>query len=329
MKTDKEKELAIKWKNEGKSYREISSLLNISRSSAQSLCRYTKKIIKKKRGPKFKLNKANKLHIKRQISNLYLATEKVTANKIKSLCNLDISISSTQRYLNREGYIYKKIKTKICLTKKHKQSRVRIIRDWLIGNHQWDKTIFSDEKRFSLDGPDDWRSYVPKNHSYDRQHRPCEGGGIMLWMMVMPNGLLAYRILKGNFNSENYLEILQEMAVPMMKLNYGSNFYFQQDNSPVHKSKLITNFFQYSKLAVIEWPPKSPDLNIVEDIWKLISDRVYDGPQFLHKRDLQISVENAISYVSMNCKDKITGLYNSIRSRLCTVLEKHGSLFNK
>ena len=34
-----------------------------------------------------------------------------------------------------------------------------------------------------------------------------------------------------------------------------------------------------SVIKIIEWPAKSPDLNIVEDIWKMLSNVVYDGPQ--------------------------------------------------
>ena len=101
MKTDQEKQLIIKWKNEEKSYSEISLMLNISRGLVTSLFRYKKKTIKKRRGPKYKLQKFEKVSINRQIFKLYLSQEQVTANKIKSLCNLNISISSTQRYLNR------------------------------------------------------------------------------------------------------------------------------------------------------------------------------------------------------------------------------------
>ena len=31
-----------------------------------------------------------------------------------------------------------------------------------------------------------------------------------------------------------------------------------------------------SAIKIIEWPAKSPDLNIVEDIWKMLSNDVYD-----------------------------------------------------
>ena len=96
------------------------------------------------------------------------------------------------------------------------------------------------------------------------------------------------------------LQILQESAVPIIKLNYGDEFYFQQDNSAVHKAKLIKKFLDSSRLAVMKWSSKYPDLNIIDDIWQLISDRVYDGPQFLNKIDLQTAVGNAIMYTALH-----------------------------
>ena len=113
MRSNIVKDLAIKWKNEGKSYGEIANLLNVSRSSAQNLCRYTKCSVAKKRGAKFKLGKVEKLRLKRTISSLNNIGQKVTANKLRSLCSLDVSLSTTQRHLKRQGYLYKKITTQI------------------------------------------------------------------------------------------------------------------------------------------------------------------------------------------------------------------------
>ena len=40
------------------------------------------------------------------------------------------------------------------------------------------KKIFTDEKRFTLDGPDDLRKYGMKNDNIFRNKRQCMGGGI-------------------------------------------------------------------------------------------------------------------------------------------------------
>ena len=41
-----------------------------------------------------------------------------------------------------------------------------------------------------------------------------------------------------------------------------------------------------SGINVIKWPSRSPDLKIVEDIWNIISSRVYNGPQFDSNEEL-------------------------------------------
>ena len=33
-------------------------------------------------------------------------------------------------------------------------------------------------------------------------------------------------------------------------------------------------------INVLDWPPKSLDINIAEDVWKLLSEAVYDGPSY-------------------------------------------------
>ena len=82
------------------------------------------------------------------------------------------------------------------LTKKHKLDRMRIISNWIAKNLEWEKVIFSDKKRFSMDGPDNWKTYTHKNVKIVREKRQCGGGSINVWMMSLPNGLLAIKLLK-------------------------------------------------------------------------------------------------------------------------------------
>ena len=284
MKSIELKQLAVLYKNEGRSYAEISEILHISRNCAINLCNYENKRFPKKRGPKFILNKAQKLGIKRAIGNLKENYKKVNSKKLKDECSLNVSVRTIQRHMKIVGFNYKRMPSMIILNKKHKEKRVIAIRDWITKNHVWEKTVFSDEKRFSLDGPDDWRTYTLKNEICSRQQRQCHGGSIMVWLMTLPNGLLSFKVISGKFNSDAYIQMLKSSVVPILKLNFGEDCWLQEDNAPVHKAVKVKQFMRNSSINILAWPARSPDLNIVEDVWKIISDQVYDGLQFVSTR---------------------------------------------
>ena len=137
--------------------------------------------------------------------------------------------------------------------------------------------MFSNEKRFSFNGLDDWRLYMQRITINYHIKRQCGCGAVMVWIMAMPNVLLSFKVIKGTMNSGEYIKLLSEKVVLIIKLNYFDNYnwYLQEDMSLVHKSQKVQNFVKNSEISA-----KNIDLNIVEDCWKTISDLVYDGYQF-------------------------------------------------
>ena len=95
-----------------------------------------------------------------------------------------------------------------------------------------------------------------------------------------------------------------------------------------HKSKLIKTFLDSNKIKTLEWPPYSPDLNIVEDIWALMSKIVYDNKQFYNCQMLSDEITNAVNLINKSRKDDICNLYKSMAKRVVKVLLKSGKIIN-
>lgn len=71
------------------------------------------------------------------------------------------------------------------------------------------------------------------------------------------------------------------------------------DNTPSHVSKLTREFFEQKRFAgeiIIEWPPSSPDLNAIENLWPVLKMKLYDGgKQYNAKADLLEAIKSNMS----------------------------------
>src|ERR1700722_1537107 len=82
--------------------------------------------------------------------------------------------------------------------------------------------------------------------------------------------------IHGNMDANLYTQILDEEFLPTLD-DLGiikSDIYFQQDNDPKHTSKLSKLWFKKKKVDKLDWPPSSPDMNIIEHIWDYLDRRV-------------------------------------------------------
>ena len=102
--------------------------------------------------------------------------------------------------------------------------------------------------------------------------RKFGGKKLMLWGFIAHNGRKCLQKVCGTINSIKYLQILLESLLPEMFLGKK----LQQDNAPAHNSILSKTWFPENRLEILEnWPPNSPDINIIKNVWSLLKKRVF------------------------------------------------------
>lgn len=309
------------------SYRAVAKQLAVSHVTVRKYVLGLHEKEPKRRGPKPKTDRRDETRINRAVAAMEERQERVTARKVQEQCDLQhLSTRTVRRKLSSMDLAYGKAKKKIVLTKKQKDDRLAFARKGLTGCMDWTKTIFTDEKRFNADGPDSWCSWMHKDGRVVRNRRQQGGPSIQVWGMIMPGPMLFVMELPPRGGSFEFMDFIEERVLPTIRDTFGDDFIFQQDNCSTHVS-----FYSYCKfielgVELLDWPSRSPDLNIIENCWSLIANEVYDGKQYASASDLWPAIDRAVSNINASKRDVLQKLFDSIPRRLLACVDKKGDL---
>lgn len=125
----------------------------------------------------------------------------VNSTIIKDHFKLDCTPRTVRNFLQEKNVSYEVRKKEITLEDRHKKTRIVFAQTHIIQRTDFSIWVFTDEKRFSLDGPDNNGSYeIPGTPKPIRSRRQQGGGGVMIWGAVTSNGNIYLQVCTWRFN---------------------------------------------------------------------------------------------------------------------------------
>ena len=144
----------------------------------------------------------------------------------------------------------------------------------------------------------------------------------MTWASLSNNGKSSIAFVDSKFDSSRYQEILDANLLPF----FSASDVFQQDNAPVHVSISTRKWLAENNINCLSWPSMSPDLNLMENVWGILSRRVYaNSKQFDNKKQLISAIQREWNVLS---EKEIKNLFDGIPDRIFKCISNKGQIIN-
>jgi molybdenum-dependent DNA-binding transcriptional regulator ModE len=213
---------------------------------------------------------------------------------------------------------------------------------------KWQEVMFTDRKKFLFSYPGakvtrvEWLKKGQKREALAVNHPQV----LNLYMGITVHGVTAVHVVTGssqhkstyvnkqgqgarNITSGEYTDVLKQTLLPqgqqLMAAKGVTSWVLQQDNDPSHKgaASIIKQHSKGNSCSVTlmkAWPPNSPDLNPIENVWAWAQDKVNSK---VHKTFKEFR-DDVVQTLSSVPQAMLISLYKSMPTRLARVIALDG-----
>ena len=241
----------------------------------------------------------------------------------------DVSVSTVKRRLIEAGLPGRVARHTFQLTDEHKRKRKSFAegyKRWTADD--WCGVIFSDEKTFLGEGRSGQR-WVRRpvgeasNPAYSVPEKP-HPVGVPAWACFSAQGPGYMAMYEGSLKAADLRGILRDYLIPTYREQFPDApiRWLLWDNDPGrHMSVLVKNFLHTQGITCLDFPPYSPDLNPIENLWADMDKRMQDSLADSKDEMEQLVQETWAATTSEQCSK----LARSMPHRIAQVIERKGA----
>ena len=210
-------------------------------------------------------------------------TKFTTPRRIRRKLGLDVSSRTIDRRLIEVGLFGRVARHKKKFSDEEIRKRLSFAEGYKSWTEEdWMRVEFADEKIFWGEGF--WGQVFvrrPKgealnpDYCVDQDPHPVK---VSAWACFSGHGLGYMYLFNENMDAKLLQGILGTHLVESAELHFdiehAEQWWFLQDNAPQHKSVLVRTWLFNHGIQCIDFPPYSPDLNPIENLWADLARRV-------------------------------------------------------
>jgi len=148
--------------------------------------------------------------------------------------------------------------------------------------------------------------------------------GVMVWRCFAKNKLGPLIQVSGSITGTVYINLLENTFLPFYdSLEDDLEYIFQDDNTPVHRARIVRQWKEDNSVSSLPWPAQSPDLNPIEHLWDVLERKVQaHKPHPKNVGELMEVLEEEWGKIE---PEVLVNLVESMPRRIQAVIDSHGN----